>query len=466
MARAEREIARVPNSAHLSTPPSTGPTMTASLPEPSVSTGSGLARARAAILLLFLLGLAACDFAVTNPGPMQDDQLDDPAAREGLVTGMAQTLASAHWRVAFIGAEAAREYTQGGRIFTTKLAVRPGQLTREDISSEFWNHAVRARWVAEDGVRRFRETFESFGQSPWAGEALVYVGFANRLLGENFCEAVIDGGEVQPGHVYFERAERAFSEAIEIARATGREEVELAALGGRASVRVHLGDWDGAREDAARVPEDFAFYSRFHDGQLAHFNGIHYSNANQPFRTHSVVGTFAEEHYLATGDPRVRWGEDPSVPTAEDPSVPWLFQLKYDHRAANIRLSSGREARLIEAEAILRDGDEEGAVAILNALREGLRSDHDGGGLPLWPAPSSLPEAWRSLTLERGIELWLEGRRLSDLRRWIEDGSPGEIEDISDRIRLCLPIADSEITSNPHVSSGHPDPVSRVWAGG
>jgi starch-binding outer membrane protein, SusD/RagB family len=172
-------------------------------------------------LVAALASLAACDFSVTNPGPMRDADLDDPAAFGPLVTGMHQALSSALWRVALVGAEVSREYVQGGRIFTTKLPTTPGQLTREDVSDAFWNQSVRARWVAEDGIRRFRERLEGFDASPVAAEALVWAGFANRLLGENFCEAVFDAGAPEPGEAYFRRAEAHFTEAIAVATAAG-----------------------------------------------------------------------------------------------------------------------------------------------------------------------------------------------------------------------------------------------------
>src|SRR5690606_12810459 len=156
----------------------------------------------------------ACDFSVTNPGPMQDDDLNDPAAHAPLVTGMQAALSSALWRVALVGAEVSREYVQGGRIFTTKLPTAPGQLTREDVSSAFWERSGAARWIAEDGIERFRENMEGFDRSPLAAEALITAGLANRLLGENFCEAVIDGGAPQPRDIYFTRAEAQFTEAL------------------------------------------------------------------------------------------------------------------------------------------------------------------------------------------------------------------------------------------------------------
>ena len=427
-------------------------------------------RAHAAFLAVFaflVTGLGGCDFEVVNPGPTQDAALDDPAAYGPLVTGMSEALSGALWRVGLVGAEVAREYVQGGRIFTTKLPTTPGQLTRDDVASAHWNTAQQARWVAEDGVRRFRESATlDFGSSPVAAQALVHAGYANRLLGENFCEAVFDGGAALPGRAYFERAEAHFTEAMQVAGAAGADALMLAARSGRASVRVHLGDWVGAEDDAALVPEGFVYEARFTNSTLNQYNIIYWSNANSPFRTHSVIGTFYEDYYTNTGDPRVRWGTDPAVPTAEIATVPWLFQLKYRSREDAINLATGREARLIQAEAALRRDDPETALDILNALRTTLTRDLDGEPLEAWPDTTDPVEVWDRLKTERGIELWLEGRRLGDLRRWVADGSPAEAADVSDRIRLCFPIAQTELEANPNLDLQHADPVNPAYTGG
>ncbi len=431
----------------------------------TTQTGRAGRRGRSALLALLLAGLAACDFEVVNPGPTRDDALDDPAAFGPLVTGMSQAISSALWRVGLVGAEPAREYVQGGRIFTTKLPTTPGQLTRDDVTDAIWERAQQARWVAEDGLRRFRASEAiDFGTSALAAEALVHAGYANRLLGENFCEAVFDRGPVQPGRAYFERAEAHFTEALEVAAAAGAADLEAAARIGRASVRVHLDDWTGAEQDAELVPDGFVHAARYTTSELEQYNNIYWSNANSPFRTHSVVGTFFEDYYLETGDPRAAWGTDPDVPTAEIPTVPWYFQLKHPSRESPIRLGTAREALLIRAEAALRAGALDVAVDLLNDVRTSVVSDLDDQPLEPWPATTDEAEVWRYLQVERGVELWLEARRLGDLRRWAAEGVP-LVVDVTDRIRLCFPIAESELETNPNLELQHPDPVNPLYEG-
>ena len=408
--------------------------------------------------------LAGCDYSVTNPGPMQDAALDDPAAHEALVAGMSQNLSRAVWITTYYGAEASAEYVQAGRVFVTKLPILPYQLTREQIPAGVWNNSQQARWVAEDGVRRFKETVENFSSYDLGAEALVWAGYANRLLADNFCEAVINGGAPEPTTVYQDRAIAHFTEAIQVASNVENNQARLAALAGRASAYALAGRWNEAMSDAAQVPDDFAFQAQFNSQFDGQYNDVYWSNSNTPFRAHSVWSTDWEDYYLETGDPRVRWGTDPEVPTGEFAHVPWYFQLKYTSRDDDINLSSGAEMRLIQAEGLLRGGDWQGALNVINDLRTGVISDHDEQPLTPWAAANEA-DVWTALMRERGAVLWLEGRRMGDFRRWIADGVPGEMEDMSDRVRLCFPIPTGEINTNENLTDSHQDPVNPIFTG-
>ncbi len=192
---------------------------------------------------------------------------------------------------------------------------------------------------------------------------------------------------------------------------------------------------------------------------------VFYSD-NSPYRVHSVWHTPNEQYYLDTGDPRARWGQDPNYPYGEVQrpgigNVPWYFQLKFTNYGDDVDLVSGREMRLIEAEALLHDGKWQEAMTLINALRTSQISDLTGEPLEPWPA-SSLEEAWTRLKRERGIELWLEARRLHDLRRWRDNNTPGALDPLEDENsgvetyldpnrQLCVPIAKNEVDTNPNI---------------
>jgi hypothetical protein len=346
-------------------------------------------RARIRLLLIAAFVAGGCDLSVDNPDRVQDELLDDPGAHAAVVAGASLALSQAlNWN-AFFGGDASKEFTQGGRIHPVKLPVEPGQLTVDGIPSNAWNSAQQARWVAEDAVRRLKEAKGAdFSSYELGARALVLAGYANRLLGENMCEAVIDAGAPGDHMTYFERAEAAFTEANTVATAAGATAIATAALAGRASVRMMLGDDAGALADAALVPTGFVHQAVYSIDTENYYNFMYWVNANQTYREISAWHTAYEAYYMNTGDPRVAWGTNPAVPTAEFPSVPWYFPLKYTKRDDPINLSTGREMRLVEAEIALRAGNVATAVAKINSIRTTVTSDDTGQPLPAVSATS------------------------------------------------------------------------------
>ena len=230
--------------------------------------------------LVVLVTLAACDLSVSNPDRVQDPLLNDPGAHAAVVAGASLALSEAINWVAFFGGDASKEFTQGGRIHPVKLPLDPGQLTVDGIPDNAWNSAQRARWVAEDAVRRLRNVMDTlFDSYDLGAKALLYAGYANRLLGENMCEAVFDGGPPSAYTDYFRRAEAALTEAISVAGAAADTRVSTAATAARASVRLMLGDTAGAASDAAGVSTDFVFQAVYSIENEDYYNFLYWVNA-------------------------------------------------------------------------------------------------------------------------------------------------------------------------------------------
>jgi hypothetical protein len=396
--------------------------------------------------LAVLAAVATGCSQIADPGPVDDSVLNQSLALPAVVNGMSLSLSRALGYLAYTGAAESKEVVASGSLTLFGITTKQRQGVLDPGTSEtndHWEFAQQARWVAEDGVRRMRASLgDQFAKSPYAAEALVDVGFTNRLLGENMCDGVIDGGPIQPRKVYFERAEAAFTEALAVATAAGNTNLALAARAGRASVRVWLSNWSGASDDAKTIPSSFVYSAKYSAVQLDQYNRIYWANSNQPYRAHSVSGTFYQGYYLATKDPRTSWATNPAIRFGTQGTVPWLFQTKYVARDSPIDLVSGHEMRLIVAEALLRSGDWPGAVSNINQLRAEV-------GVTPWAAANAT-DAWVALKTERGIELWLEGRRLGDLSRWIADATPGAVEDMSGR-DLCFPVGQNERDSNPNI---------------
>jgi hypothetical protein len=132
--------------------------------------------------------------------------------------------------------------------------------------------------------------------------------------------------------------------------------------------------------------------------------------------------------------------------------VPFYPEAKHAASAAPIRLASGREMRLIEGEAKLRTGDIAGAFASIALVRV------NAGAVAL-TTPATIDEAWRLFKRERGIELWLEARRMGDLRRWKAANTPGALDPLEQvgslshlaKQDLCFPISRRERETNPNL---------------
>lgn len=412
------------------------------------STTSLRRRLMSGLAPLAALLLGACNLEVTNPGPVNATFLDDKAAFPALVNGAGRDLAEALNWVAYTGAAVSRELHPAGS--TGSFGITPTQQSGRLIDDEtgtHWQLSQRARWTAESATGRIKTVLgASAGTNAQYLQALVWAGYANKLLGENFCDGVIDGGPKESSTVYLTRAEANFTEAIAVATTQNSTALLNAAKGGRAAVRLLKKDLAGAASDASGLANTFAYKMPYNILDADQYNRIYWAIANAPYRAHTVWNTYYETYYTQTKDPRVPWGSDPKNPVGDAAvgnlgKVPWYFELKFPGKDSPINLSSGWEMRLIEAEAKLSGGDVAGAMTLINGHRVALN-------LAPWVAATST-DAWTALKRERGIEMWLEGRRLGDARRWAANNTPGTSDDMTGR-DVCFVTPRSEKESNPN----------------
>jgi len=424
------------------------------------------------VALLLLVAPAACDTKVTNPGQVQDVFLTDRNAAAALVNGAGRALSSGINWIGYTGAAVAREIHPAGSTgsFGISSLWQNGFLTEGDGDLDtHWELAQRARWLAEETVRRLEAApplaVSLLTANQYADTlrlAYIWAGFANRVLGENMCDAVIDGGPRQPNATYFTRAESLFTKALAL---TGGVAATItaqtaAAYAGRAQVRVFLGKWSEAVSDAGQVPIGFTFnIPYFNVGDDAQRNRIFWASGNSresgsAYRAHTEWNTWYYDYRNATNDPRVpititTLTGDAAIDCCG--KVPFYPEAKFTASASPIRLASGREMRLIEAEAKLRNTDIAGAFTSINLVRT-------NAGAQTLTVPTAIEEAWRLLKRERGIELWLESRRLGDMRRWKQANTPGALDPLElpgtashlKQQDLCFPISRSEMQTNPN----------------
>jgi starch-binding outer membrane protein, SusD/RagB family len=387
-----------------------------------------------------LFAVTGCDLLeVTNPGEIDAAGLENASAIPGLVVGMSGDLSFAFTSVANLTGVMSHEWRNGDSR-RSRPYFDAGQIPPEEVNG-IWSGMHRARWVAETGDERIRRLLgDQFDSHPLAPMPSIYAGFSNRILGEQFCFAVIDGGDAQASAVHLSRAEAAFTEALRLAQAQGRTDLAHAARAGRAQVRAGLGNWTDAAADAALVPVDFVFNAVYSANSSRERNDM-FDDTHVGRTRFTVWGTEWED---TTEDPRVPWrimydaGGD--VATTYDGNLPAYQQLKYTSPASPIALARGTEMLLIRAEERLRANALEDAVTLINEQRA-----HYGLG-PV-EVPAGIDEGWILLQSERGAVLWLEGRRLGDLRRWFAEDRHDFLEN-RDR---CVPISQQEQESNPNL---------------
>ena len=444
---------------------------------------------------LALLGLGGCDFDVTNPGPLQDATLDEKGAHEALVNGAVRAIAEGLDEFGSVGAAAAREIQASGSTgFAGITASEELGVLREDEQNSQWNSMHEGRWIAEHAIERIEGALGSEAESyaPLA-RAYMWAGYANRILGENVCWAVFDGGAPEPYTNHLDRAIGQFTSAIEIGQRAGEDDVAMAALAGRAAAHLYIGNFGQAASDAGNVPLDFVHvvdYQRINHPDYDLIKAL----SDGSVRAISTWNTVFENYYLETGDPRAAWGFDDSGPgtrigenaRSTYGDIPFFYPLKYflprtaevytslaskngnAMRELDVNLATGREMQLIIAETMLEGVNWQGAMGIINQRRTGFTSEttsQHAGGAPLVAfAASNLEEAWTALKRERGIELWMEARRLGDMRRWRQNNTPGELdplEYIADELverfgvpreqHVCFPIGLDEVETNENI---------------
>jgi hypothetical protein len=387
-----------------------------------------------------------CDFDVVNPGDTEDQFLDPEGAHAALVVGAKRVWGNGLTNSAWLSATVARE-NFGPRELSN---VRLGEVAPEDVNNE-WTDLHTGRWTAEDAIRRITEVLGASAAATDQNvlEAHVYAGFANRMLGDLFCSAVIDEGPLEPSSAHWTRAEQHFSDAIAMGGIDN--ELRLAAFAGRAGTRLMLGDYGGAADDAGQVPTDFEFQQAYSQEDPNTWNRFVNFNDTSPYRRSTVFTTYFDDYYLQTSDPRTPWGSDPDVPDTEVGDIPWHFELKYgpgqENLAKPMTITDGHEMQLIIAENHLRSGNRDTALAIMNTRRGEL-------DLPDLVVAND-EEAWTVLKLERFYEMWLEGRAQADHRRYAADNTLGPLPELLDQASsgrdLCWPIPEVESASNPNV---------------
>ncbi len=418
-------------------------------------------RRRVAVVAAVLL--VACNDALTttNPGSIPEERLSDPALEGFIVNGVIGEFQYAYGSYALWSAalsdEAIGDHANAGVREFSRHDFGDLNGTNEGV----YSNIQRARQAADDAVDRIR-TMQgaNAGSSVNLARALIYGGYAYVLLAEGVCDAPVNRSGALPASEILARAVVRFDEGIAIATAAvttkanadaGQDLLHLARVGAaRASLK--RGDLGKARAYAALVPESYERWA--------------YYSANSPRENNALlVATRASQPYLGI-HPVFQGLSDVRIPqpTAArqslngNPILPPLKPSMYSGWSAtgpaqpvevstHIRFASGLEARYIGVEA---DGANAAMLTFVNARRS-------VGGKP--PVTLSGPALLSEFRRQRGIDFYLTGQRLGDLRRYAAEGTdlfptgrfPVGSENYGPRQCVIVPL--SEKTGNPNYHS-------------
>jgi starch-binding outer membrane protein, SusD/RagB family len=268
-----------------------------------------------------------------------------------------------------------------------------------------------ARWAAENALNRLEGWTDAqmpagMNRTSMIATAATYSGYAHVLLGEGFCSGVVLGPDLAPGGEasradLFRRAEERFARAIEAAQAANNTEMLNTARVGRARARLNLGNPSGAAADARLVPANFVRNVTASTVATRRYNRVF--QQNNEGQAVSVAPEFRNLTVDGVPDPRVRVTD--TGRNATDGTRIWV-QNKYTGLASSLPLATGREARLIVAEA---EGGQT-AIDIINGFRTQAGLPRFAGGTPA--------QIRAEVIEERRRELFLESHHIGDVQRY------------------------------------------------
>jgi hypothetical protein len=288
----------------------------------------------------------------------------------------------------------------------------------------------RARLAGQQAIELLTE-FNPTAPGWQPAEMYFVQAYVENIAAEHFCNGlvfstVLEGAEVYGSPIMVAEAfTRALAHADSgLALITGtttddtRVRNALKVLRGR--ILLNLDRPADAATSVNGVPTNFS-YQMFHaqtatSNQVWNFNNLarRYSLGNSEGTNGLNFATAADPRLpVCVGGDAVCRTNGVTLSTKDDLTSPVHVQLVWPVRESPVGITSGIEARLIEAEAALRAQNAAGALGILNTLRAtvtGLAALTDAG-----TADARVNQLFR----ERAFWLFGRGYRLGDMRRLI-----------------------------------------------
>ncbi len=398
-----------------------------------------------------LLGAVACQQEVTNPSIITPGTINSASA---LAT--VRDAALGDFSLAYSGSGAdGSQGTEGiimasglladefinSETFPTRIEVdrRAIEVTNATVTGWF-RTLMRARRSTEFAAQEYRALSPDTTKAPGLSEVLSLSGYMYLFFAENYCSGVPVSTIAPSGALVFgpplttanllDSAVSRFAQATAAAKALDTTKVsksswtqvlDLASVGmGRALLDENPPNFAAAAAAVAGVPTSFVYYIYHSNNNTREWNGVYTAMSfDKRYAVADGEGTNGL-HFLTQADGRV-----PSFRTGVgfDGATPQWNDGRFLTPNDPDPLSTGAEARLIEAEAALNAGDTVTFLARDNALRANPPSYFAPVGGSIAPLPALTTAGLTSSQVqdlhfqEREYWLWNSGHRLGDLRR-------------------------------------------------
>ena len=302
------------------------------------------------------------------------------------------------------------------------------------VQNSFVTDASRSIHRARLSAQQAIELLAAFAPSApgWQPAEMFFVqAYIENLTAEHFCNGlvfstVIDGDEVYGTPMTttdaFNRALAHADSGLALVTGTTNDDnkVRNALKVVRGRILVNLNRHADAALSVAGVPTNFK-YDMFHaltatSNQVWNLNNLswRYSVGNSEGTNGVNFATAADPRLpVCVGNDAVCRTNGVTRSTRDDLTAPLHVQLVWPVRESSFAITSGVEARMIEAEAQLKAQTPAAALATLNTARATVNG--------LTPLVDAGTEAARVTQLFRERAIWLFGRgyRLGDMRRLI-----------------------------------------------
>jgi hypothetical protein len=373
--------------------------------------------------LALVATLGACDslLDVQNPGQITEPKLNDPAFVDELANSPMGQFNLMYTAAARFGAILTDEAVNGHQ-FTEWKEIDLRQMREGNtVLTDIYRPVQRTRVAGEEMTARLKTLLgDAAATDVRVAKTLTYAGYGNVVLAEFFCEAPLGPTEAAstPAQI-FERAVGQFEEALAIiGTAEGATETYYQNLArvGIARALLNLNRKAEAITYASQVPANFVAIVP-HNEVDASLNNLFYDATTGSFQNIGV-----DERFRSYNDPRVPFaasstlGHNQLTPL-HTPGVPQMYGghqpgvvAPFTKSSAHV-FASGLEARHIVAEA---QGPTAPTIAFINQRRLA----GNPAATPL-PADASAADIMAELRKQKGLDFYLSGTRLGDLRRYI-----------------------------------------------